>query len=410
MKRALFGIVGAAVLGASSCTPQPCTGVACTLDSGQVTPETKVGFLYVGPVDLYGWTKSHDEGRLYVEQFTPNVKTFYREGVAPSAGPAVLDEFADAGVTIVFGTSFDFLSTSLNGPRRHPNLWTLNCAGFKTDRHAGNYMVRVEQSEYLAGMVAGRQTRTNQIGVIAALRIYEQVMHINAFTLGVRSVNPNATVHVRFVGNWFNPPMESAAVDDLVGANVDVIKNLTDTTVSTVKVGGLADGGTPTVWSIGNDNKDHCQASPNTCLVSAFYNWGPLYKKLVEEIQAGTYPENGRIDYFGQEDLDIGGISTFHAAVPQSVRDEVLAKQAQIRNKTFRVFQGPFNKADGGVYAASGTTLTDAQLLCTDTFVEGAELFNGPACQSDGDCQNTFAMMTCQQGRCAAPDLSGCTP
>jgi basic membrane protein A len=389
-------------------TPAPkCDGGSC---DGGVTPITKVGFIYVGPVDRFGWTASHEEGRLYLEQYTSDVSTMFRAAVAPADAPAVIDEFVDAGASIVFSTSFDFLDSTLQGPMRHPGLTTFNCSGFKTGSHAGNYQVRVEESEYLTGMVAGRMTRTNKIGVVAALRIYEQMMHINAFTRGVRAVNPNAEVNVRFVANWFNPPMELAAVRDLAGQGNDIIKGLTDTTIPVEAVADYStDAGAP-VYAIGHDNRNNCEAKPETCLVSSFYNWGPLYKKLVEEVRAGAYPAGGRIDYLGQADMDVGGISTFNAAVPQTVRDEVTARQTGIRNRTFSIFAGPFNKADGGVWLTAGQSLSDMDLICTKDFVEGVNVVDGPSCTVDADCTNGFAAMTCTGGLCRAADLSGCTP
>lgn len=396
----------AAVLWGCSAPAPKCDGGSCTTPAPEVT---KVGFIYVGPVDQFGWTASHEEGRLYLEQYTSDVKTYFKESVAPADGPKVIDEFVDAGVTIVFSTSFDFLNASLEGPTRHPGLSTFNCSGFKTAPRAGNYQLRIEESEYLTGMVAGRMTRTNKIGVVAALRIYEQVMHINAFTRGVRAVNPTAEVNVRFVHNWFNPPMELAAVRDLAGQGNDIIKGLTDTTIPVVAAADYTtDAGLP-VYAIGHDNRNHCEAKPDTCLVSSFYNWGPLYKKLVEEVRAGTYPAAGRIDYLGMADMDVGGVSTFNAVVPQAVRDEVAAKQTSIKNRTFNIFSGPFNLQDGGVWLTAGQSLSDHDLICTKDFVEGVRVVDGPSCATAADCTNNFAAMSCVNGLCQAPDLGGCT-
>lgn len=390
-----------------SAPPPKCDGGDCSTPPPAVT---KVGFIYVGPVDRFGWTASHDEGRLYLEQYTSDVTTMFRESVSPAAASGVIDDMVDAGASIVFATSFDFLQASLDGPGRHPGLKTFNCSGFKTGPGAGNYQLRVEESEYLTGMVAGRMTRTNKIGVVGALQIYEQVMHINAFARGVRAVNPTAEINVRFVNNWFNPPMELAAVRDLAGQGNDIIKGLTDTTIPVEAVADYTtDAGLP-VYAIGHDNRNNCEAKPDTCLVSSFYNWGPLYKKLVEEVRAGTYPAGGRIDYLGQADMDVGGISTFNAAVPQLVRDEVTMREASIRNRTFNIFAGPFNKADGGVWLTAGQSLSDADLICTKDFIEGVTVVDGPGCTIDADCTNTFAAMTCVGGQCRSPDLSGCSP
>ncbi len=388
-----------------------CSKAETTADAG-VQPPTNVAFLYVGPRGDYGWSKSHEDARLYLENYGANVRTTFVESVAPADAAAKIDELYAQGNKIIFATSFDFLDAALKAPGRHPDLWTLACSGFKTARHSGNYMARVEEAEYLTGMIAGKMTKTNKIGMVGALRIYEQMMHMNAFTLGVRSVNPNAQVLVRWVGNWFNPAMETKAVEDLIkDGGVDVIKGLTDTSIPIVTSDGLKTPGGETVWSIGHDNKDYCNNAKNgTCLASSFYNWGPLYQKLVAEIAAGTYPENGRVDYLGSKDMDVVGISNISDKVPAAVAAQVEAKRKEIAQGTFNVFQGPFNYDDGTPWVAEGQKLTDNDLTCTKRFVQGIANFDGPACANDTECGGD-GKLTCDTTRslCVAPDLSGCT-
>jgi basic membrane protein A and related proteins len=379
----------------------------------------KVGFIYVGPRSDYGWTKSHEDARLYLEQYGKNVKTEFIESVAPADGPAKYEELYNKGCTVIFGTSFDFLATSLDQPTKHSDLWTLNCSGFKTANHAGNYQARVEEAEYLTGMIAGKMTKTNKIGIVGALRIYEQMMHMNAFTLGVRSVNPTAVVLVRWVGDWFNPAMEQKGAEELINlGGVDVVKGLTDTNIPITTADAMKTPapGNQTVWTIGHDNKDYCNAATHgTCLTSSFYNWGPYYVKVVGEIADKTYPAAGRMDYLGSKDMsEIVGISTMSSSVPSDVQTLVLAKQQDIIKGSFNVFQGPFKYDDGTAWKATGETLTDNDLICTKRFVEGIANFDGPACTKDADCDTatTTGKLTCDlaQSKCKAPDLSGCSP
>lgn len=419
MTKHVVAVVGA-VLALTAC-PQP---VENKPDAG--AEATKVGFIYVGPRADYGWTKSHEDGRLYLESYGTNVKTEFIESVVPADGTKKIDELYGKGCKIIFTTSFDFLQSALDAPKSHSDLWTLNCAGFKTANQAGNYMARLEEGEYLAGMVAGKMTKTNKVGVVGALRIYEQMMHINAFTLGVRSVNPTAEVLVRWVGNWFNPAMEFKAVDDLIAGEADVIKAMTDTNIPVIAADGKKTPGGKDVYSIGINNKDFCTSAPNTCLTSSYYNWGPYYVKVVKEIAEGKYPKEGRIDYLGSKDMDIVGIAPMSTKVPSDAQTAVNDKKTAITSGSFNVFQGPFNYQDGTEWKKTGETLSDADLECTSKFVEGIVDFDGPDCAVDADCNlNTTvgpndagtvkdgfydSFLTCDSTskKCKAADLSGC--
>ncbi len=369
-----------------------------------------VGFIYVGAIGDYGWTKAHEDGRQYLENFGTKVHTTFAESVDPAKAMDTIDAMVDGGTKLVITTSFDFLQTAMAAPARHPGVTFLNCSGFKKGERFGTYQARIEETEYLSGMVAGLLTKNNKIGVVGAMKIYEQMVHINAFTLGVQAVNPNAQVIVRWVGFWFDPDKEAKAVPDLVnGAGVDVVKSFTDTDIPIKGVDAL-NTATKTVYSVAHANKDGCAAAPKTCLVSSFYNWGPLYAKLAEEVRTGTYPAQGRIDYVSLADLEVAGLSTFADAVPQAVRDQVLAKKKAITERTFNVFQGPIEFSDASTVPA-GSVITDDQLICTSKFVKGITELAGPSCSVDADCKQAIIglnNMTCTNGLCTMKDLSGC--
>ncbi|HEY3445755.1 MAG TPA: BMP family ABC transporter substrate-binding protein [Myxococcales bacterium] len=415
MTKQVVAVVGA-VLALAGCSNNTPAGA----DAG--TEVTKVGFIYVGPTGDYGWSKSHEDGRQYLENFGTNVKTSYIESVAIADAAKKIDELYASGHKIVFTTSFDYQAEALKAPERHPDLWMMNCAGFKTANHVGNYMARLEEAEYLSGMVAAGMSKTGKIGVVGALRIYEQMMHINAFTLGVRAVNPNAQVLVRWVGNWFSPAMEIKAVNDLVtDGGADVIKAMTDTNIPVVIADELKTPAGETVYSIGINNKDFCNSAKNgTCVTSSYYNWGPYYVKLVKEIAEGKYPTAGRVDYLGSKDLDIVGLAQMSDKVPADIKTKVEEKKTAITSGAFNVFQGPFKYVDG-TEVKTGEKLTDTDLPCTKKFVEGITDFNGPSCTTNTDCNlnkttagerdafyDSFLSCDAATSKCVAADLSGC--
>ena len=189
----------------------------------------KVGFMYVGPVGDAGWTYAHEQGRLYLEKELPYVTTTKVESV-PEGQDAerVLTQLAQEN-KIVFATSFGYMDSVIKVAEKFPNVVFLHCSGFKTAPNAGNYFGRMYQARYLSGIVAGKMTKSNKIGYVAAFSIPEVVRGINAFTLGVRSVNPRATVKVVWTNTWYDPAKEKEAAKSLLAVGCDVIAQHQDT-------------------------------------------------------------------------------------------------------------------------------------------------------------------------------------
>ena len=105
----------------------------------------------------------------------------------------------------------------------------MHCSGYKTASNMGNYFGRIYQARYLTGMVAGKQTQSNIIGYVAAFPIPEVVRGIDAFTLGVKAVNPKAIVKVIWSNTWYDPAKEKQAALTLIDAGADVITQHQDT-------------------------------------------------------------------------------------------------------------------------------------------------------------------------------------
>jgi len=175
-------------------------------------------------------------------------------------------------------------------------------------------------------------------------------------------------------------------------------------------VGKTTADGKP-VRTVAHGNKAACTGVDN-CLVTSYYNWGPLYVKLVDEIRAGTYPQGGRVDYLGMADLDVVGLEwPANGLVPQEVKDAVEAKRLKIVSKEFNVYQGPYKDNTGAAWKAEGEKMTDQELICTSRFVEGISVLEGPGCTTAADCNTPdlpASTLVCDSGVCKAPDLSGC--
>ena len=153
---------------------------------------------------------AHELGRQYVAKNMPDVETSFMESVPEGAdSERVINQLAAQGNKIIFTTSFGYMDPTINVAKKFPDITFLHCSGFKTAPNVGTYFGRMYEARYVTGIVAGKQTKTNTIGFVAAFPIPEVIRAINAFTLGVQSVNPDAKVKVLWTNTWYNPSTEN---------------------------------------------------------------------------------------------------------------------------------------------------------------------------------------------------------
>ncbi|HDD63701.1 MAG TPA: BMP family ABC transporter substrate-binding protein, partial [Thermoprotei archaeon] len=165
----------------------------------------KAAWIYVGPIGDYGWTHAHDVGRRICEATFPWLETAYAESVSEADVERYIDMFISEGYNVIFTTSFGFMTATIEAGEKHPDVIFFHCSGYMRRPNVGTYFAEFYQLYYLNGLMAGALTKTGKIGYIAAHPIPEVIRHINAFTLGVREVNPNATVYVRWLFKWYDP-------------------------------------------------------------------------------------------------------------------------------------------------------------------------------------------------------------
>ncbi len=167
----------------------------------------KVGFVYVAPLTEAGWVRQHDEGRQAVQAaLGSRVKTSFVENVpeGPDA-ERVIRDLASTGHKLIFTPSFGYMEPTLKVAKDFPDVKFESITGYKTAANVAAANARYYEGRYLAGIAAGRMTKTNQAGYVAGFPIPEVLQGINAFTLGMRSVNPQAQVKVIWLNTWFDP-------------------------------------------------------------------------------------------------------------------------------------------------------------------------------------------------------------
>ncbi|WP_019143357.1 BMP family ABC transporter substrate-binding protein [Noviherbaspirillum massiliense] len=305
----------------------------------------KVAFVYIGPVGDAGWSFAHDNARKAVEaEFGDRIKTTYVEKVPEGAdAERVFRDLASQGNKMIFATSFGYMEPMLKVARQFPDVKFEHATGYKTAPNMSVYESRTYEGAYLAGVVAGKMTKTNKLGVIASFPIPEVIRNVNAFTLGAQSVNPRVSTHPIWVSSWFDPPKERDAALTLIGQGVDVLIQNTD---SPATLQAAEEKG---VYAFGWDS-DMSSFGPKAHLGSAIINWAPYYKHAVGAALDGTWSSGETWWGVKENAIDLASIG---AAVPDDVKKLVAERKAELAAGKQIIFTGPvFDQSGKEVLAA----------------------------------------------------------
>ena len=325
-------------------------------------PVYKAGFIYVGPIGDGGWTFAHNEGRKYLEAQL-KIPTLYKESVPESQEvEKVISDMIDQGANIIFATSFGYMDYVEKVAAKYPNVKFFHCSGYKTAPNMTNYFGKIEEARYLSGIVAGLKTKSNKLGYVAAYEIPEVVRGINAFALGVRSVNPKATVEVVWTHTWYDPAKEKEAAKALLSKGVDIIAQHQDT------AGPQQAAEEKGVWSIGY-NTDMAATSPKAYMTAPIWNWGLYYVKAVKSVMDGTW---NNTPYLGDTKDGLVALAPLTAIAPANAKEKVDAASADIVSGKNLIFTGPLKDNTGTLRIKAGETMSIAdQYSIFDWFVAG---------------------------------------
>jgi len=354
----------AAALAAACCI----SPVFSQAPAGPATPSVKAGFVYVSPVTEAGWTRQHDEGRKAVEAaLGSRVKTTYVENVpeGPDA-ERVIRDLAATGHQIIFTPSFGYMEPTLKVARDFPGVKFESITGYKTAPNVATANARYYEGRYLAGIAAGRMSKTGVAGYVAGFPIPEVLQGINAFTLGMRSVNPKAVVKLVWLNVWFDPPKEREGAMALFNEGVDVLAFHTG---STAVMAAAQERGKLAVAY----HSDMRGIGPDAQIVAVTHQWGGYYTSRVRAVLDGTWKS---ASVWGGVREGMVRVGDFGSKVPAAVQQEVLARQKDIgagRVHPFHAGKLPVRDNQGRTVIASGKTLSDAQILVMDWLVEGVQ-------------------------------------
>ncbi len=325
----------------------------------------KVGFVYVGPVGDAGWTYAHDQGRLAMEKaLGAKVKTTFVENVPEGAdAERVIRKLATDGNKLIFTTSFGYMNPTEKVAKAFPDVVFEHATGYKTSKNLGTYESRFYEGAYLLGVVAGKMTKSNALGVVASFPIPEVIRNINAFTLGAQSVNPTVKTKVIWVNSWYDPAKERQAAETLVAQGVDVMSQNTDSpaTLQVAQEKG--------VYAFGWDS-DMVKFAPKAHLTANTNAWGEHYIATAKAVMAGTW-KSGEI----RDGLKEGMVkmSPLNPVVPADAAKAFEDKKKAIIAGKFHPFQGPIVDQSGAVKVAAGSIMPLGELLSLNYYVKGVE-------------------------------------
>jgi simple sugar transport system substrate-binding protein len=325
----------------------------------------KVGFVYVSPVGDAGWTSQHDAARKEMEKaLAGKVVTKYVENVPEGAdAERVIRELAQGGYQLIFTTSFGYMNPTIKVAKQFPKTYFEHATGYKMDSNVGIYNARFYEGRYLAGIVAGRMTKSNIAGYVAAFPIPEVVMGINAFTRGMRSVNPKAITKVVWVNSWYDPGREREAADTLISQGADVLTNHTDSTAV------VQDAEAKKVYAIAY-HSDMSKYGPHAQLTAVTHQWGAYYTTEVQAAIDGKWKPGSIWGGIREGMIRMG---PFNPEVPSDVQDVVNRTSAEIASGKFHPFTGPIMDNEGHERLAAGKVISDDALLKMDYYVEGVQ-------------------------------------
>ena len=331
---------------------------------GIAAEKIKVGFVYVGPIGDHGWTYRHDIGRLAIEKaLGDRVETSYVESVSEGAdAERVIRQLAAAGHGLIFTTSFGFMNPTVKVAKQFPNVRFEHATGYKRADNVSTYNARFYEGRYIAGVIAGKMTKSGTIGYVASHPIPEVVRGINAFTLGLRSINPQATVKVVWVNSWYDPGKESDAAKSLIDQGADIILQHTDSPAP------LQVAQNRGVFGFGQAS-DMSAFAPKAQLSAIIDNWDGYYVSRARAVLDGEWKS---ADTWGGLNDGLVEMAAY-TNMPSDVAALAKETEEKIRSGKMHPFTGPIKNQAGEIKAAAGQPLDDGTLLGMDWYVEGVE-------------------------------------
>ena len=328
--------------------------------AGIAKEDIKVGVLYISdPAEGSGYSYTHDLGiQGMQENLGLSSDQIVRKIVDDSdaqATEASIRECIDEGCNVIFSTSWGYMETTAAMAEEYPDIYFSHGTGYMSNgKNFNNYFGRIYQARYLSGIVAGMNTKSNLIGYVAAQDSSnsEVTGGIDAFAIGVASVNPDAKINVIITNSWYDPEKEEAASRQLLDMGCDVMAQHCDTAYPQTLAQERG------VYGIGY-NSDMSKETPDSCLTSVIWNWSAYYTSAVKSIIDGSWDGS---NYYGGMAEGLVGITNLASFAAEGTQEKVDEATAAILSGQSNVFDGVMTTNTGDTIGQEGSTLDDATI------------------------------------------------
>lgn len=327
----------------------------------------RVGFVLSGSIDENGWNGEHYQAMLKACKEC-GVELIVKENIKEFTGQCVtaIEELVEADVKMIFLNSYGYSEEVNDIVGNYPDVtFYANSSEFHTENMT-SYFARMYQARYLSGIIAGMTTESGVIGYVGAMPNNEVNRGINAFTLGVRSVNEEAKVVVAWTGSWDDEQAERQMAGKLiqeVGADVLTYHQNQNYVIQEAEKANVA--------SIGYHK--HFEGFSDKYLTSSVYNLTPVYSELIKEYRKGK--GNSRANYWIGIEKGAVGLSAYSPEVTTEMRMAVDAAINRILEGE-DVFAGVIYDTEGNLRCDEHEIISDEILLEQfDWYVEGVEFY-----------------------------------
>ena len=339
--------------------------VAAGFATGAVAQEKlKVGFVYVGPVGDHGYSYQHEQGRLALQKaLGDKIETTFLEKVAENDSERAIEQLARTGHKLIFTTSFGFMEPTLRVARKYPNLQFEHATGYKRADNVATYSARFYEGRYVQGVIAGKVSKTNTVGYIAAYPIPEVIGGINAFYLGAKSVNPNIKMKIIWANTWYDPGKEAEAAKALLAQGADILAQHTDSAApmqEAEKAGKFAFG----------QASDMIKFGPKAQLTATTNNWAGYYIERTRLVLDGKWKTGDTWGGIGAKMIVMAPFTN----MPDDVKALAEKTVAGLADGSIHPFACPVVDQSGKtVECKGGKALADEQILGMNWYVQGID-------------------------------------
>ena len=326
--------------------------------------DVKVGFVYVGPIGDHGWSYRHDIGRQAIEaELGDAATTSYVESVPEGAdAERVIRQMAQTGHDLIFTTSFGYMNPTEKVAKQFPDVKFEHATGYKRADNLSTYAARFYEGRYVAGVIAGKMTKSNVVGYVGSFPIPEVVRGINSFMMGAWSVNPDVEVKVAWANTWYDPGKEGDAAKALIDQGADIMVQHTDSPAP------LQVAENRGVLGFGQAS-DMIKFAPKAQLTAIVDNWDSYYVARAKAVADGTWESQ---DTWGGIDSGMVEMAPY-TNMPDDVKALAEETAAKISSGEFHPFTGPIYDQAGELRIAEGEVADDGMLLGMDWYVQGID-------------------------------------